>query len=124
VWHQDVEADLTHDAPGRPSRSTLGRERIMSDARGSVAGSASNHQVLFYGLSTCVWCKRTREFLEESGVGFDYVYVDLLEGDERARALEDIRKVNPKTNFPTVVVDGDVAVVGYDPDRLKEALAL
>ena len=96
----------------------------MSDARGTVTGSSGDHRVLFYGLSTCVWCKRTREFLEESDVGFDYVYVDMLEGDERARTIEEIKRVNPKTNFPTVVIDGDTAVVGYDPDRLKEELGL
>lgn len=96
----------------------------MSDPRGTVGGSSSDHRVQFYGLSTCVWCKRTREFLEESGVGFDYVYVDLLEGDERAAAIEEIKRVNPRTNFPTVVIDGGETVVGYNPDQLKEALGL
>jgi glutaredoxin len=96
----------------------------MSDARGTVGGSSSSHAVLFYGLSTCGWCRRTREFLEESDVGFDFVYVDLLTGDERTQALEEIKRVNPKTNFPTVVVDGDTVLVGYDPDRLKEVLGL
>jgi glutaredoxin len=121
---RDSDADLIDAAPCPRGRSALRRERDMSDARGTIDGSASDHRILFYGLSTCVWCKRTREFLEESGVGFDYVYVDLLEGDERAEAIEEIKRVNPKTNFPTVVVDGGVAVVGYDPDRLKEALGL
>jgi len=96
----------------------------MSDARGTVGGSSSDHRVLFYGLTTCVWCKRTRKFLEESDVGFDYVYVDMLQGDERAGAIDEIRRVNPKTSFPTVVIDGETAVVGYDPDRLKEVLGL
>lgn len=96
----------------------------MSDVRGAVTGSASDHGVLLYALSTCVWCKRTREFLEENSVAFDYVYVDLLKGDERTRAIEEIKRVNPRTNFPTVVVDGDETVVGYDPDRLKEVLGL
>jgi glutaredoxin-like protein NrdH len=96
----------------------------MSDARGAFGGGSRAHDVFLYALSTCVWCKRTRTFLEESGVGFDYVYVDLLEGDERTQAIEAIRKVNPRTNFPTVVIDGDTVVVGYDPDRLKEVLGL
>jgi glutaredoxin len=96
----------------------------MSDARGAVAGSCGEHRVLFYGLSTCVWCKRTREFLEENGVAFDFVYVDLLEGDERRRALEDVTSANPKSNFPTVVIDGETVVVGHNPDRLTEVLGL
>jgi glutaredoxin-like protein NrdH len=96
----------------------------MSDARGAVAGRNDEHRVMFYGLSTCVWCKRTRTFLEENDVGFDFVYVDLLEGDERAQALAEIGRHNPKTNFPTVVIDEGTVVVGYDPDRIKEVLGL
>ena len=96
----------------------------MSDASGTVGGAHGEHQVLFYGLSTCVWCKRTREFLEEHEVGFDYVYVDKLDGNERAEAVDEIRRVNPRTTFPTVVVDGNKAIVGFSPDQLKEALGL
>ncbi len=96
----------------------------MSDARGTVGGNRQDHEVVFYGLTTCVWCERTRAFLEESDVGFDYVYVDMLKGDERAHAIEEIKRANPRTNFPTVVIDGTTTVVGYNPDQLKEALGL
>jgi glutaredoxin-like protein NrdH len=120
-----LECDADREAVLRSTeRGELGRERTMPDVRGAVSGSAGDHSVMFYGLSTCGWCKRTREFLEENSVAFDYMYVDLLEGGERAQAIEEIRRVNPKTSFPTVVIDGDAVVVGYDPDRLKEALDL
>jgi glutaredoxin-like protein NrdH len=96
----------------------------VAEAAGSVPGARADHSVAFYGLSTCVWCKKTREFLESEGVAFDFTYVDLLTGDERSRAIDEVTKVNPRTNFPTVVVDGEQVVVGYDPDKLKEALGL
>jgi glutaredoxin-like protein NrdH len=96
----------------------------MTEKRGSVPGSRDEHQVMFYGLSTCIWCKRTRQFLEEQGVAFDFVYVDLLKGQERAEALEQIRQWNPATSFPTVVVDDSLYVVGYKPERIKEVLGL
>jgi len=80
--------------------------------------------VLFYGLSTCIWCKRTREFLEGEVVAFEYVYVDKLEGDERTAALEEIQRHNPSRNFPTIVIDGDQVIVGYKIDALKGALGL
>jgi len=37
----------------------------MTEAKGSVTGAHQEHQVKFYGLSTCIWCRKTREFLEE-----------------------------------------------------------
>ena len=96
----------------------------MTEAQGSVQGSHNEHHVKFYGLSTCIWCKRTRQFLESQGVAFDYAYVDLLRGQEREEALTVVRRWNPATSFPTIVVDDSKCVVGYKEDELKEALGL
>jgi glutaredoxin len=51
------------------------------------------------------------------------VDVDLLEGDERKAILQDIKKLNPKCSFPTVII-GDEVIVGYKEDKIKEALGL
>ena len=96
----------------------------MAEARGSVSGSLDDKQVVFYGLSTCVWCKRTRALLEDSDVAFDFIYVDLLQGDERREAIERVREWNQAGSFPTVVVNGQHCVVGYKPEEIKEALGL
>lgn len=96
----------------------------MPQARGTVTGPHDKHKVRFYGLSTCIWCRKTRAFLEELGVGFDYVYVDLLQGEEREEAKEQVRRWNASVSFPTIIVDDRQAVVGYKTDRLKEALGL
>jgi glutaredoxin len=80
--------------------------------------------VVFYGLSTCVWCRRTRQFLESNKVAFDFVYVDLLHGQEREDAIESVRKWNPKRSFPTIVIDGKRAVVGFKTDDLSKELGL
>ncbi|MGD8997778.1 MAG: glutaredoxin family protein [Anaerolineae bacterium] len=96
----------------------------MAKARGSVAGSHNEKHVMFYGLSTCVWCKRTRKLLEEGDVAFDFIYVDLLRGKERTEAIEQVREWNRAGSFPTLVVDGKRSVVGFKPDQIKEALGL
>jgi len=33
-----------------------------------VEGEKRGHRVFLYTLSTCGWCKRTKEFLRENGV--------------------------------------------------------
>jgi glutaredoxin-like protein NrdH len=97
---------------------------LMTEATGSVQGSHNEHHVKFYGLSTCIWCKRTRQFLESQGVSFDFAYVDLFHGKEREELVAEIRRWNPATSFPTIVVDDAQCVVGYKPEQLKEALGL
>ena len=96
----------------------------MVDARGSVSGSRNEWPVTFYGLSTCVWCKRTRKLLEENDVAFDFIYVDLLKGKEQQETIEQVRKWNRAGSFPTVVVGEEACIVGYKPDEIKEALGL
>jgi glutaredoxin-like protein NrdH len=96
----------------------------MPDPRGSVSGPRAEHQVTFYGLSTCIWCRKTRTFLEEQGVAFDFVYVDLIHGQEREEVTTKIRHWNPAVSFPTIVINGEQSVIGFKPDALKEALGL
>ena len=83
------------------------------------------HSLLFYGLSTCIHCRHTREFLEENNISFDLVYVDKLSGNERDKAIEDVRKYNPRISFPTLVVDkGKEVIIGFRPDDIKIAMGL
>lgn len=96
----------------------------MPSAKGNVSGHHNEHHVVFYGLSTCIWCKRTRKFLEDNEVAFDYFYVDLLSDQEREDVVAQVRRWNPRTSFPTIVVDDSRCVIGYKPEQIKEALGL
>lgn len=78
-------------------------------------------KVTLYALSTCIWCKKTRKLLEDLGIAFEYIYVDLLEGDEKEAAVDAVEAHNPRVSFPTVVIDDNV-IVGFKEDKLKELL--
>jgi glutaredoxin len=93
------------------------------DARGHVPGERpSAHRAQFYGLSTCVWCKRARALLEELGVAFDFAYVDLLGPEERESVLAQLGKFGRGETFPTLIVDGSVCVIGFNADEIRKAL--
>ena len=79
--------------------------------------------VNLYTLSTCSHCKATKKFLDECQVKYDFTDVDLLQGEERAAILEDVRKFNPQCSFPTIII-GDKVIVGFQEDKIKEALGL
>jgi len=93
-------------------------------ARETVPGSRNRHHVLFFALSTCIWCRRTRQFLENNDVAFDVVYVDLLQGAEREAVVEQVRRWNPSVSFPTLVIDNQRCIIGYRPEEIQEALGL
>jgi len=81
------------------------------------------NNVKIYSLSTCSHCKSTKKLLSECTIEYDFVDVDLLEGEERKAILEDVRNFNPKCSFPTIVIGGKV-IVGFKEDDIKEALGL
>jgi len=83
----------------------------------------TDKEVKLYTLSTCSHCKSTKRLLAECTIEYDFVDVDLLEGEERKAILEDIKKVNPRCSFPTLII-GDKVIVGYKEKEIKEALGL
>ena len=84
---------------------------------------AEEKPVKIYSLSTCSHCKANRKLLNECTVKYEFVDVDLLEGDERKAILEDVRKFNPKCSFPTIII-GEKVIVGFKEQEIKEALGL
>lgn len=83
-------------------------------------------KVKLYALSTCGWCRKTKRFLDDNDVDYEYEYLDLLTGDERVRALAEVEQYNRRKSFPTLVVQNDDThvVIGYKESRLREVLGL
>ena len=82
-----------------------------------------NESVRMYSLSTCGHCKATKKLLNECQVKYEFTDVDLLQGEERAAILEDVKKWNPNCSFPTIII-GEKVIVGYKEDEIREALGL
>ena len=80
-------------------------------------------RVQIYTLSTCGHGKATKRFLDECNVKYEFEDVDMLQGEERAAILEDIKKWNPNCSFPTIII-GDKVIVGYKENDIREALGL
>lgn len=79
-------------------------------------------KVFLFALSTCIWCRKTKTLLNELGVKYDYVDVDLLNEEEREKVRREMRKYNPQMSFPTVVIDDNICIIGFDEKRIREEL--
>lgn len=79
--------------------------------------------VKMYSLSTCSHCKNTKKFLHDCHVVFDAIDVDLLQGEEKAAIIEEVKKLNPSCSFPTIQI-GDKVIVGFKENEIKEALGI
>ena len=82
---------------------------------------AGKPRIKLYTLSTCSHCNRTKKFFKDNGIDVEFTDVDLLDGSERERILDEVRKLNPDCSFPTICI-GDVVIVGFNEEKLRDAL--
>jgi len=81
------------------------------------------HKVKMFTLSTCSHCKATKKFMQDNGIPFDCVDVDLLQGADREKILKEVEKYNPQRSFPTIII-GDNIIIGFRESDIREALGL
>jgi glutaredoxin-like protein NrdH len=79
-------------------------------------------KVFLYALSTCGWCRMTKQLLNDLGVAYDYIDMDRLDSDETASRREELMKWNPSASFPTIVVDEKDCIIGFKEDEIRKAL--
>jgi len=64
-----------------------------------------------------------KKFFNDCNVSYEFVDVDLLDGDERHAILEDVKKLNPRCSFPTIRI-GEKIIIGFKEKEIREALDL
>jgi len=88
-----------------------------------VPGKNMGHLVL-YALSTCPWCKKTKQLLNDAGAEYHYADVDLMTADEKDKTMNTVEKWNPSRSFPTLVINDNKCIVGFQEDEIRKALKL
>ena len=78
-------------------------------------------EVYVYTLSTCPWCRKTKQWFTDSKIDFEYVDVDTLPADEQDEVADKAFKLSGGRRFAVVVINGEV-IVGHSPDKFLEHL--
>jgi glutaredoxin-like protein NrdH len=90
----------------------------------NVSGKKSQHKVVLYALSTCAWCKMTKQFLKDNNIEYQYVDVDLCEEEDKQKIRQHIQSKGGPLSYPTIIIDDKVLITGLRKDKLKEALGI
>jgi glutaredoxin-like protein NrdH len=89
-----------------------------------VEGTRSQHHVLMYALSTCMWCHRTKDWLQHHAVAYEYIDVDLQDRLTKHAIIQDILARGGHLTYPTIIIDDTRLIQGFHPENLTEALEL
>ena len=80
-----------------------------------------NNKIILYSLSTCIFCRDTKRLLDECSASYEFIDVDLLNGDKRVEIMKTVRKLNPRGSFPTLKIN-ELVIIGFKEEQTREAL--
>ena len=88
-----------------------------------VEGQISSQEISIFTLSTCMWCKKAKNWLIERGIKYHYVDVDKIDPSEKSKVLTYLREnYKPdRISYPFFICD-DEFVVGYDPTKYEKLI--
>jgi glutaredoxin len=89
-----------------------------------VSGKNTKHKVLMYAISTCAWCKMTKNFLKENNIEYEYVDVDLCNNEDKEKISQHILEKGGRLSYPAIIVDDKIIINGFRKDKIAEVLEI
>jgi glutaredoxin-like protein NrdH len=89
-----------------------------------IAGKNKTNKVFVYALSTCAWCKMTKQFLKDNDVEFEYVDVDQCSDEDLKKIKNDILSKGGSLSYPVIIVNEKTLINGFRKDKIKESLGI
>ncbi len=78
--------------------------------------------IVLYAISTCIWCRKTKQLLNELGVEYSFVDVDLLEQEEKELVKKVVTKWKGTVAYPLIVIDDKECIPTFSEDKIRARL--
>ena len=75
-----------------------------------------NKKIKVYGVPTCPFCKKAKEFFK--GKGFDFEDLDVSVNHDLAKEM--IKK-SGQMSVPVIEIDGEI-IIGFDKEKIETLL--
>lgn len=84
-----------------------------------VEGSKVSKKITVFTLSTCMWCKKAKKYLNDNGINYKYIDVDKIDKSMKSEIISCLKKgYNTRISFPFLIADGK-PIVGYHPEKYE-----
>ncbi len=93
-----------------------------NDELSVVLGINENHRVILYGADWCPDCRKSKAFLTDNNINFQFIEIDKKENEW---AIPVITKINNgKRKIPTILINDDIVLIEPENEELRQALQL
>ena len=75
-----------------------------------------------YALSTCIWCKKAKTFLESNNIAYSFIFVDLQPKEDQDKIEDMLEEHTSIISYPIIISDKCDPIIGYNKDKLEELI--
>ena len=83
----------------------------------------NEQSITLYSLSTCAYCSAIKKMFDDLSIGYQCIQADELPEADKEKVINELKILNPRCSFPTVVIQ-DQVIVGYKVQAIKEKLGI
>jgi len=78
------------------------------------SGKRKENTLKLMGLTTCSFCRKAKEFLDEHDFDYEYLYLDKIDPDEKKRLKEEFAKnFDKRMSYPTLIINDKKILTGF-----------
>ena len=97
-------------------------EELIANLNTKVEGANKSQDIQIFTLSTCMWCKKTKRYLNDNDVEYSYIDVDKIQYAHKRQILDFLTaKYKERISYPFLICDGK-AIVGYNPEKYDQMI--
>jgi glutaredoxin len=98
-------------------------ETLIESLAKEVEGEKGAEQnIIVFTLSTCMWCKKCKRFLDDRKLKYGYIDIDKIDREDKSKILDYLKTKNrPRISYPFLLCKKG-HVVGYNPNKYEELL--
>lgn len=98
---------------------------LIENRATQVEGKIGTQDIVILTLSTCMWCKKCKRYLQEHNLKYRYIDLDKIEPSEKSEILSYLRNnYSERISYPFMLYDNDQHIIGYDPKKYEQMLKM
>ena len=100
----------------------MSTEELIDNLATKVEGEKDKRDIQIFTLSTCMWCKKCKRYLDEKDIKYSYIDMDKIEYRHKQQIIDFLKATyKERVSYPFLICDSK-AIVGYNPSKYDEML--
>jgi len=73
----------------------------------SIRSFIGESPVVMYSFTTCPFCRKAKDYLEEQSIAYESIELDLLAGNEGNEIRAELGRITRRTSVPSIFIGGE-----------------